>query len=99
MPLPIPRLAPVTTATLPSSEPAMSDQLRLLRGGLRLAQHQAGQVALGAPVGEHRLKGLPARQIAAEQRPLGLRLPVVVEVAGGAFAEEARSVELVLPHV
>src|ERR1700756_4357680 len=101
MPLPMPRLAPVTTATLPESEPIPSSLL-LRRDGFRvrrLGELEARQVALGAPLAQHLQEVVRARRVAAEQRPLRLGLAFVVEVAGGALAEEARGVELVLAHV
>src|ERR1044071_2347416 len=103
MPLPIPRLAPVTTATLPVSAPmellTFADWSfcgRLLdAGGCRgpVGEDHARHVARVAPFLQHRLEIIPAQAPAAEQEPFGLLVAFVGEIARRAFGEHDREVQ------
>src|SRR6185437_13942960 len=59
-----------------------------------MLQHQALERASLAPVLEHLLKVVPSEAPAAEERPLGVRVALVVEVARWTLALERRNVDL-----
>src|ERR1700730_13746221 len=88
----MPRLAPVTTATLPASEPMLSSSSSP-------RQDQSFQIAFISPLLQQPLEGYPAGSVGFARVPSKLLRALAVEIAGRAFTLELRDVDRGLADV